>query len=525
MNRQNLFPLWLSIALAIGLMIGFFIHEFTNVNHSNGGDSKISQIMDYVKENYVDTVNLKDLQEKAITGMLEKLDPHSAYISADEFAEANDPLMGEFEGIGVQFRIERDTIQVVNVIPNGPSSKRGILAGDRIVKVDGKNVAGIKITNKQVLKLLKGKKGSKVVVGIFRKGSKGIVDIEIIRDVIPMTSIDAAFMLNSTTGFIRLNAFNSNTSEEFHEALEKLQKMGARDMIVDLRDNGGGILEDAVEIADEFLPKGDKIVYTEGNNRGRKDFKATNGGLFEKGKVVVLINEFSASASEIVSGAIQDNDRGFVVGRRSFGKGLVQEQIKFKDGSAVRLTVARYYTPSGRCIQRAYDGGSEEYYLEFYESLMLRDSAALAYSKEKHDSLKFKTKNGRTVYGGGGILPDSLVMKDFGFSFSFNKKIRNAAKIFQAVFDFADANRRGILAAYTQKSFIAKYNFPEVEINRIISFSGEDGEVLSPEDRRLFSILLKANLARDLYGYEAYFEVLSYIDNSVRVALSMMTSH
>ena len=522
MNRKNLFPLWISIALTVGLMIGFFLQKYTTSGSHGSGDSKISQIMDYVKENYVDTVNLKDLQEKAITGMLEKLDPHSAYISAEEFADANDPLMGEFEGIGVQFRIERDTIQIVNVIPNGPSSKRGILAGDRIVQVDGKTVAGVKITNKQVLKLLKGKKGTKVVVGIFRKGSKGVFDVEITRDVIPLTSIDAAFMINSTTGFIRLNAFNSNTSEEFHNALEKLQQLGARDMIVDLRDNGGGILEDAVEIADEFLPKGDKIVYTEGNNRGRKDFKATAGGLFETGKVVVLINEFSASASEIVSGAIQDNDRGFVVGRRSFGKGLVQEQIKFKDGSAVRLTVARYYTPSGRCIQRAYDGGSEEYYLEFYESLLMSDSAALAYSKEKHDSLKFKTKKGRTVFGGGGILPDSLVMKDFNFSPTFNKKIRNAAKIFQAVFDFADANRKGILAAYSQKSFIAKYNFPEAEINKIISLSGEDAKILSPEDRQLFGLLLKANLARDLYGYEAYFEVIATIDNSVKVALSMI---
>lgn len=522
MNRRNLFPLWLGITLAVGILLGYLLQLNTSRSFSNSGDSKISQIMDYVAENYVDSVSLKELQEKAITGMLEKLDPHSAYISAEEFAEANDPLMGEFEGIGVQFRIERDTIQIVNVIPNGPSSKKGILAGDRIVKVDGKNVANVKITNKQVLKLLKGKKGTKVIVGIFRKGVKDIFNVEIIRDVIPLTSIDAAVMLDKKTGFVRLNAFNANTSEEFHNALEKLKSLGAINIILDLRDNGGGVLEDAIEIADEFLPAGDKIVYTKGLNRKKREYKATDGGLYETGKIVVLINEFSASASEIVSGAIQDNDRGLVVGRRSFGKGLVQEQIKFKDGSAVRLTVARYYTPSGRCIQRAYDGGSEAYYMEFYESLMLSDSAALAYSREKHDSLKYTTKKGRTVYGGGGILPDSLVMKDFDFSLNFNKKLRNTAKIFEFIFDYADINRKSISSHYSAGLYVKNFVFPLDQVEKIISLTGGQSDSFDNKDKQLLSVLLKAYLARELYGYETYFAVLAQIDNTVKTAISLM---
>lgn len=522
MNKRNLFPLWLGITLASGILIGYLLQLNTSRSFSGSNDSKISQIMNYVAENYVDSISLKELQEKAITGMLEKLDPHSAYISAEEFAEANDPLMGEFEGIGVQFRIERDTIQVVNVIPNGPSSKKGLMAGDRIVKVDGKNVANVKITNKQVLKLLKGKKGTKVIVGIYRRGFKGVFDVEIVRDVIPLTSIDVAVMLDRNTGFVRLNAFNANTSEEFHSALKKLKSQGAVNIILDLRDNGGGVLEDAIEIADEFLPEGDNIVYTKGLNRKKREYNATDGGLFETGKVVVLINEFSASASEIVSGAIQDNDRGLVVGRRSFGKGLVQEQINFKDGSAVRLTVARYYTPSGRCIQRAYDGGSEAYYLEFYESLMLSDSAALAYSREKHDSLKFTTKKGRTVYGGGGILPDSLVMKDFNFSADFNKKLRGTAKIFETIFDYADVNRKSICSGYNADEYTRNFVFPTELMDKIIEQTNGKSVTFDAKDKQLLAILLKAYLARELYGYEAYFSVLAQIDNTVKTAISLM---
>lgn len=523
MNKQHLQPLIHALLLAAGLAGGVFISQQSQKSIHVGGDDKIAEVMGFALENYVDSVGYDQLVDDAIAGMLEKLDPHSVYISKAELTQVNDQLNGSFEGIGVQFRIENDTIIVINPIPNGPSAKRGILAGDRIVKVDGKNVAGIGITNDDVFKLLKGEKGSVVRIGIVRKGVKGVHEYEIVRDVIPVYSLDAAFMLDYQTGFIRLNAFSATTYDEFSAAMEKLKGQGMKHLILDLRDNGGGYLNAAVDMADDFLAKGNDIVYTKGRHRKERFYKASNGGLFEDGKVVVLIDEFSASASEILAGAVQDNDRGLVIGRRSFGKGLVQEQIELSDGSAFRLTVARYYTPSGRCIQRAYDGGTEDYYLDFYQSLMLDDSAAMAWNLAKHDSLIYHTKGGRVVYGGGGIIPDSIVLHDYSFSKGFQEKFFAAGKLFEHVFAFVDRHRREITSAFPLYSgFQRNFTVPASLTALILNDAGVDAQSMSEQDRLLTAAFIKAAIAREVFGLEGYYQTIMPYDNLVQKALKSL---
>lgn len=510
------------VLLAIGVILGYWIssEKVIQSNQNYAPEEKISEVISFVLDNYVDSVNHDKMVQDAITGMLEKLDPHSVYISKEEFDAVNDPLMGEFEGIGVQFRIERDSIVVINPIPNGPSDKKGIHPGDRIVTVDGENVAGIGIENKDVLRLLKGEKGTKVVVGVYRRGVSRITDYEIIRDVIPLNSLDAAFLIDNRNAYIKLNSFSATTYDEFRTAVTNLRNRGAENLILDLRDNGGGFLSAAVDIADDFLPKGQTIVYTEGVHRKKKNYKSHGGGLWEDGKVVILVNEFSASASEILAGAIQDNDRGFVVGRRTFGKGLVQEQIDLRDGSAMRITVARYYTPSGRCIQRPYDKGAEEYYLDFYKTLMLDDSAAWVYNNAKNDSLKYKTLNGRTVYGGGGIIPDSVVMKDFIVSTDIRKDLFGSGKLFQEIFDYVDNNRKQLNANYPNlQVFMAVFTVPTSLYNAITV----DMKVnILPNDAKIVRHFIKANVARELFDYETYYRITLTDDEVIKTALYLL---
>jgi len=406
-------PIAFSFVLVVGILTGYYLMRSSYIqNHAflkgRQGKNTLNELIGFINNNYVDSVDTQKLNNEAITGMLLSLDPHSVYIPASEFADANDPLMGNFEGIGIQFRIERDTVMVINTIPGGPSEKVGLLAGDRIVKVDGKSIAGIKIENDKVMKLLKGPKSTKVTVSIFRRGLKKLNDFTITRGIIPTWSIDVSFAVNAETGYIKLSKFSATTGDELHEAMAELKSKGVKKLILDLRGNSGGYLQEAIAVSDEFLPDNKLIVYTMGLHRPKQIAKSTSEGIWDNLPVVVLIDEGSASASEIVAGAIQDNDRGTVIGRRSFGKGLVQEQVGLSDGSALRLTVARYYTPTGRSIQKPYTKGAEEYYMEYYHR-MEDGELENADSIKLNDSLKFKTPGGKTVYGGGGIMPDIFI--------------------------------------------------------------------------------------------------------------------
>ena len=363
-------PIILSLVLILGIWLGSKL-SFVNNDKINkvlfvkpADHDKINDLINYIDQDYVDSVDREVLTENAIEGILDNLDPHSTYIPADDFKEVEDQLHSNFEGIGIQFRIEKDTIMVIQVISGGPSEKAGMLAGDRIVKINDSTVAGTGMKSDDAVKLLKGKRGSEVKVGIYRRGLAGLIDFTLIRDVIPTYSIDISYMVNDSIGYIKMSRFAASTYEETVSALNKLRAKGMTRLILDLRDNTGGYLQAAIKIADEFLDDKKLIVYTEGKNRPNNYAYATTKGIFEENKLVVLINESSASASEILAGAIQDNDRGLIVGRRSFGKGLVQEQLNFDDGSAVRLTVARYHTPTGRNIQRPYNNGTKEYYEE-----------------------------------------------------------------------------------------------------------------------------------------------------------------
>ena len=401
---------WTVILLLSGVLIGLYINK--GVNRKTvvpvSDFSKFDEVMWRIGEDYVDEIDGNRLQDRAIEAMMEDLDPHSAYITLEEFNEVNDPLLGSFEGIGVQFRLERDTIAIVSVIKGGPSEKVGIMAGDRIIYVDDSIVAGKKLKNEDVMRLLKGPKGTTVKVQMSRRGVEGLLPFTITRDVIPTYSVDIAYMLDEKTGYLKLSKFSATTYDEFKKGIRKLKGEGMKQLVFDLRGNSGGYLQAAVEVADEFLPKGSLIVYTEGRNRAKQYLNARRRGMLEDIPVVVLIDGESASASEIVAGALQDNDRGTIIGRRSYGKGLVQEQMMLSDNSAIRLTVARYYTPTGRSIQKPFDGDREHYLLESYEryengELFSQDSIHFA------DSLKYTTPKGKIVYGGGGIMPDIYV--------------------------------------------------------------------------------------------------------------------
>lgn len=519
--HKTLQPLIYALLLAAGLAGGYFLSSMSGRSDASTlKQGKIDEVIQYANDNYVDSISYDMLVEDAIAGMLEKLDPHSVYIPQLELDAVNDQLSGSFEGIGVQFRIEDDTIVVIDPIANGPSARKGIMPGDRIVKVDGEKVAGFGIKNDDVLKMLKGPKGTKVVLSIFRKGVKGLRDYTITRDVIPLNSLDAAFMVNQSTGYIKLNSFSATTYDEFVDAMNVLQPAGMKNLILDLRDNGGGYLDYAVDIADDFLPEGSTIVYTKGLHRKDKYYHSRSDGRFENGKVVILIDEFSASASEILAGAIQDNDRGLIIGRRSFGKGLVQEQHELRDGSAFRLTVARYYTPSGRCIQRPYEEGYEEYYLDFYKSLLLNDSAAREYNLKKNDTLVYRTSKGRPVYGGGGIIPDTLVLHDYTMSQSFQTGFFSSGKLFELVFQYVDGNRKSLRIKYPDiAAFRSSFQVPDVLISAVFAAGGINPAAVSEQDKATGAAFVKANIARELFGIEAYYQIIIHHDNMVKKAL------
>lgn len=514
-------PLLLSVVLAGGLYLGYRI----GANAASGDETafylpvqkggKLDHILQFIEQDYVDTVNSSQLENNAIKGMLEKLDPHSQYITADEFHEMNDPLLGSFEGIGVSFRIEKDTITVINPVKGGPSEKVGIMAGDRIVFIDDSLVAGVKVTNRDAMRKLKGKKGTTVKVGIHRRGVEGLTNYTITRDVIPTYSLDAAYMVDGKTGYIRLNKFAATTYEEFLDAATRLREEGMEQIILDLRGNTGGYLKAATDLTDEFLAQGKLIVYTQGKNRPKSFSFANRSGLLESEEVVVLIDEGSASASEIVAGAIQDNDRGTIIGRRSFGKGLVQEQLSMRDGSALRLTVARYYTPTGRSIQKPYDGDFEKYHHESYDryvngEMMSADSIHLT------DTVKFLTPKGKVVYGGGGIMPDIYVPLDSDSSLFYYNRLANSGLIFQYAFDFADSKRVELARFKDVDSFKKQFIMTDQQLQELYKMAADKGisqpAVVSPEARRHIRTLFKAYVGRNILDDAGFYPVFQDID-------------
>ena len=478
---------------------------------------------------YVDNVDEGKLVEDAIRGMLEKLDPHSSYSTPKEVKALNEPLSGSFEGIGVQFNMVEDTLLVIQPVTGGPSEKVGIVAGDRIVSVNDTAIAGVKMSKEDIMRRLRGPKGTKVMLGIVRRGIKDTLSFKVVRDKIPVKSIDAVYMIRPEVGYVRIGNFGATTHDEFCEALEKLTKQGMRNLILDLQGNGGGYLQAAVNIANEFLQKGDLIVYTEGRRMQRNEYKAKGNGKFLDGKIVVLIDEYSASAAEIVTGAIQDQDRGMVVGRRSFGKGLVQRPIDLPDGSMIRLTVSHYYTPAGRCIQKPYTkGDSKDYAMDVmnrlkHGELMSADSIHFA------DSLKCYTlREHRPVYGGGGIMPDYFVPLDTLAYTKFHRELSAKSYIINANLKYVDANRKALRKRWTSfDEFRRNFVFPKEEIDKMIADAAKD-KVLPKDNAELektlpkLSMQLKALVARDLWDMSEYFAIINEESEIVRKAVEII---
>ncbi len=494
--------------------------------NSNEGVKKYNALMQIINFAYVDTVNEPKLVEKAIVETLKELDPHSMYISKKDVEKANENLVGNFEGIGVQFEILKDTINIVHPIPGGPSEKLGIMSGDKIIKIEGENVAGKKITNQFVFDRLRGKKGTKVTVSIFRKGKKDLIDYTIVRDKIPINSIDASYMIMPETGYINLNRFSATTMQEFHESVKKLKEKGVKNLILDLRNNSGGYLQTAIELSDEFLPEGKLIVYTEGLRSPREDYYSTEKGALSTGKVVIMINENSASASEIVSGAVQDWDRGIILGRRSFGKGLVQRPFTLPDSSQVRLTTARYHTPSGRCIQMSYAEGVDKYY-EAFRNRFKHGEAVSSDSIKFPDSLKYYTSKKRVVYGGGGIMPDVFIPLDTTeFSDYFlDLRRKNAINLF--VSDFVDNNRASLQGKYPDFKTYDQNFTEDDDFMKSFLESAEKTGVKKDEKgyaacEKLLKNQLKALIAQKLWDINAFYEVINQHDDEVLKALDVM---
>ena len=479
---------------------------------------------------YVDTVDENKLVEDAIRGMLEKLDPHSTYSTAKEVKALNESLEGNFEGIGVQFNMMEDTLVVIQTIAGGPSERGGIIAGDRIVIVNDTAIAGVKMSKEDIMRRLRGPKGTKVALKVKRQGFKELLPFTIVRDVIPVHSLDASYVIRPGIGYIRIGNFGATTYNEFSEALDKLTEQGITRLIIDLQDNGGGYLQSAATIINDFLERGDMIVYTEGRSNPRMEYRADGRKRFS-GEVVVLINEFSASASEIMAGAFQDQDRGIIVGRRSFGKGLVQRPLEFDDGSMIRLTIAHYYTPSGRCIQKPYTKGDNKDYARDLDNRLKNGELMSADSIHFADSLKFQTlREHRTVYGGGGIMPDHFVPLDTTRYTPFHRQLSAKNYIINANMRFIDSHRKQLKKQYkTFEEFNHSFEVPQSLIDSIVSKAAEDG-VKPADDDELTRTLpyltaqLKALIARDLWDMTEYYRVMNETNPIVLKALEVMNA-
>jgi carboxyl-terminal processing protease len=487
---------------------------------------KFNTLMQLINYYYVEDVDQPKLTEEAIIAVLKELDPHSVYISKKDVEKTNEPLVGNFEGVGIQFQIYRDTILVISPVPGGPSDKLGILAGDKIIKINNEDAFGKKVNNQYVLDHLRGPKGSKVDVAIFRKGRNDMIDYTIIRDKIPLNSIDASYMVTDNIGYIKLSRFASTSTNEFIDAANELKKQGMKNLIFDLRGNSGGYLNIAFDLADQFLPTGKLVVYTKGLRSPKQDFIATSSGTFETGKLVVLIDEGSASASEIVSGAVQDWDRGLIIGRRSFGKGLVQRPYLLPDSSMVRITTARYYTPSGRSIQKSYEDGEEDYRDEVFNRYK-HGEMIHADSIKFPDSLRYFTQNKRVVYGGGGIMPDYFIPLDTTFASRYYTDIFRKGLLNEFTVQYIESRRKDLLSAYPDiKAFKSGFTDDQKLLDEFIAFA-ETKEVprndkdIAASGLQIKSVL-KALIARNLFNLNAYFEMVSETDDELSKAVDVI---
>jgi carboxyl-terminal processing protease len=517
-------PLLFSFAMIIGMYLGYKMRDAMPGKSFFYTEKRrpVQEIIDLINNKYVDDVNMQAITDTAIQAILHKLDPHSVFIPVDELSKVNEDLAGKFFGIGIEFNIISDTLNVTHVLKDGPSFKAGIETGDKLIKVNDSSIAGIKINIDKIRKLLRGDKGTTVSLTLLRNGNGKIVTVT--RDAIPLSSIDANYMIANGIGYIKLNKFSQETYREFMRAMEDMQKQGLKKLILDLRGNGGGILDNAIEIADEFIDGNKLITYTEGKHLKKKEYKCKRNGLFEKGALVVLADEGSASASEVLLGALQDWDRATIIGRRTFGKGLVQEQYNLSDGSALRLTIARYYTPIGRSIQRSYSKGEKEYYNEITNRYY--DGETTSADSVKNDSSKiFKTINGKTVYGGGGISPDIFVAIDTGLIAKAMIPFYTKNTISDFAYTFYLANKEALLKYKTTNNFIANFSFTDNNWNQFLSKVASDsiafGKVSLPQKQDLMD-KIKAGIARIIWRNEGYFQVINNKDKMINKALEVL---
>ena len=529
-KKTRYIPIIIAVSIVAGIFIGtFYANRFSEQNRGIGiissTSNKLTGLLRIIDDQYVDTVNMSELIEDAMPQILGELDPHSSYIPAKDLQAVNDDLRGSFSGIGVQFTIQQDTIHISNVIPGGPSEKVGIMAGDRIVEIDDSAFVGKIVTNDESMKRLKGPKGSEVKLGVFRQGEKELLHFTIVRGDIPVKSIDAAYMINQKFGYIKINKFGETTYPEMLIALAQLHQQECEGMIIDLRGNTGGYMGAAIQMVNEFLPKGRLIVYTEGRKAPRENYPSNGTGSSQQLPVIVLLDEGSASASEIFAGAIQDNDRGTIIGRRSFGKGLVQQPIEFNDGSAIRLTIARYYTPSGRCIQKPYKKGHDEQYeldiLTRYEhgEFFSQDSI------KQDESQIYYTSLGRPVYGGGGIMPDIFVPQDTTGVTSYFNMAMNRGLTIQFAFQYTDQNRQK-LQKYDNADDLLKYLKKQNILEKFASFAEKKGlkrrNILMYRSKALFDRNLYGNIIYNMLNMEEYLKFLNQSDKTVLKALEVL---
>ena len=523
-NKSRFMPFVMAVCVVIGILIGtFYANHFSGNRLSiiNTSSNKLNNLLHIVDDQYVDTVNVNDLVEKALPQILSELDPHSVYISAKDVQIATDDLKGSFSGIGIEFTIRHDTLHVQQVIGNGPAERAGVIAGDKIVKVDDENFTGKTLTNEVAMHRLKGPKDTKVKLGVMRYGEKVVRNIVVTRGEIPTKSVTAAYMLDDDTGYIRIKNFGENTYPELLIALAKLSQQNFQNLTIDLRGNTGGYLQSAVQIANEFLPKNRLIVYTQGRKSPRQDFRSDGRGSYQQIPLVILIDEGSASASEILAGAIQDNDRGTIIGRRSFGKGLVQQPIEFNDRSMIRLTVARYYSPSGRCIQKPYTSGDNKNY---EEDILTRYEHGEFFSQDsiKHEGKEYHTAIGRPVYGGGGITPDIFVAEDTTDVTSYYKQASMSGLIIQYAFEYTDANRLK-LKAFDTPSALAKHLVKQNIVEKFAAYAEKNGlkrrNLMVQRSHKLLERYINSRIIYNMMSEEAWLQYLNDDDPAIKETL------
>ena len=527
MKKSNRFmPLIMAVCVIIGIMIGsFYANHFSGnrLNIINSGSNRLSNLLHLIDDQYVDKVNIDSLVDVAIPQILADLDPHSVYISAKDAQAVADDLKGSFSGVGIEFTIRKDTIHVQNVVKNGPAQRAGILAGDKIVSVDGKPFVGKIVTNEEAMRRLKGPKDTKVKLGVMRYGQKAVKYFTVTRGDIPQKSITATYMLDKNTGYIKVKSFGETTYHEMLIALAKLSQEGFTNLVIDLRDNTGGYMNSAIQMANEFLPKNKLIVYTIGRKSPRQDFPSDGHGSYQKIPLVVLINEGSASASEIFAGAMQDNDRATIIGRRSFGKGLVQQQLSFPDGSMIRLTIARYYTPSGRCIQKPFTAGDNK---DYEEDLLTRYQHGEFFSQDsiKHHGPAYHTSIGRTVYGGGGITPDIFVAEDTLGMTSYYKQAAMSGLILQYAFTYTD-NNRPKLNTYKDMMSLSKYLVSQNTVEQFAAYADHNGlkrrNLMIRKSHKLLERFINSRIIYNMLDDEAWTEYINADDPTIAKALSV----